>query len=404
MTSAVSATGTERNQIIGLLCTGHLYSHFVMLCVPPMFLIMEADLGVGFAMLGLLVSVMALTTGFGQIPMGFLVDRFGGRVILTLGIGLMSVCLIAAGASGTYWVIFFAFGIAGIGNSVFHPADYAILTARLDDSVFGRAISLHMFSGYMGWAVAYAVMLPMANLIGWRQSLMAVGIFGALITLLMVVRAGILDDTSADAVARRKQNSAGTDFKEGMSVIASMPMIMMFLFFSFTAIGGAGLMSFSVVALVNHHGVDEYLAAASTTMHLVGCAGGVLLGGWLADAAKRHNLVTSAAIAVMALCVASLSFGGQAFWFIAAMMVSSGIAYGISSPSRDVLVKSATPEGMAGVTFGFTSTGLSVGNLVGPVLCGWLMDIGKPEYFFIGIAGIIAISIITVLATRVRHG
>ncbi len=189
-----SAFGREQARVVGLLCTGHLYSHFVMLCVPPMFLVMEASLGVGFTMLGLLVSIMALTTGFGQIPMGFLVDRFGGRIILILGIGLMAFCLIIAGLSGSFWIIFVAFGFAGIGNSVFHPADYAILTARLDNTLFGRAISLHMFSGYIGWAVAYAVMLPMANIIGWEMSLILVGLIGLFITALMFFRSEILED------------------------------------------------------------------------------------------------------------------------------------------------------------------------------------------------------------------
>ncbi len=398
-----SAFGREQARVVGLLCTGHLYSHFVMLCVPPMFLVMEASLGVGFTMLGLLVSIMALTTGFGQIPMGFLVDRFGGRIILILGIGLMAVCLIIAGLSGSFWIIFVAFGFAGIGNSVFHPADYAILTARLDNTLFGRAISLHMFSGYIGWAVAYAVMLPMANIIGWEMSLILVGLIGLFITALMFFRSEILEDRGSSNFRTTRGDDRQVILKEGISVMTSFPMVMMFLFFSLTAIGGAGLMSFAVVALVNYHGIDEYFAAGSTTAHLVGCALGVLLGGWLADTVKKHNFVTATAIALMALCIASITFTGVGFWYVAGLMTLSGFAYGLSSPSRDVLVKRATPPGMVGVSFGFTSTGLSVGNLLGPVLFGFLIDSGRTEFFFLFVAGIIALSIVTVLATRVRE-
>lgn len=403
MASVTAATSPgERNWIISLLCAGHLYSHFVMLCLQPMFLIMQADLGVSFAKLGALVSIMAVTTGFGQIPMGFLVDKIGGRSILLAGIGLMSVSLLAAGFVESYWALFVLFGLAGIGNAVFHPADYAILSARLPSSIFGRAVSAHTFTGYIGWALAAAIMLPLAAWAGWRTALVLVGIAGVLITFLMVLRSSVLDDRAA--LAQRESTNAGSpqspNWRQGVSVMMSAPMIMMFLFFSLTAIGTAGLMSFSVVALVTHHGIDKFLAAGLLTAHLVGSAGGVLLGGWLADSSRRHNLVTSLAIIAMAILIAILAVPALTATVIALILVSAGIAYGISSPSRDVIVKRSTPASSTGVAFGFTSAGLSVGNFLGPIICGYLMDVGRPDIFFLGLAAIIGFSIVTVIFTR----
>jgi hypothetical protein len=53
--SAISAAG-QRTRIVGLICTGHFYSHFTVLALPPLFLMIKDDLGIGFAALGGLVT------------------------------------------------------------------------------------------------------------------------------------------------------------------------------------------------------------------------------------------------------------------------------------------------------------------------------------------------------------
>ena len=388
-------------QALALLCSGHFYSHFAMLCIAPMFLLMSADMKVSFTELGALISVMAFSTGVGQIPMGYLVDRIGGCRVLIFGVGLMSVCFLISGMIGTYWLIFFAFGLAGIGNSVFHPADYEMLNSLLNKSVFAHGVSLHMFSGYMGWAAAYAVMLPMANFIGWQNALAVVGVLGLLLTLFLISRKNVLEVKSSLELSLGNQLKSKVELKKALRFIFSAPLVNMFLFFSLTAIGIAGLMSFSVVALVSYHAIDEYFASLSTTLHLVSCALGVLIGGWIANCIKHQEFITAVSIATMSACVAGLAFSGVDFWFIFLMMIAGGLAYGISSPSRDVLVKKVSPKEMTGLAFGFTSTGFSIGNLVGPIFAGWIMDSGRPEFFFLAIALIIAISIITLIKARI---
>ncbi|MBT5050201.1 MAG: MFS transporter, partial [Rhodospirillaceae bacterium] len=178
MSSVVSTTARERNRIVGLIGVGHFFSHFVMLCLPPLFLLMKPALGVGYTELGAIVAAMAVTTAVGQIPMGFLVDRIGGRAMLILGLSLMGLSLVCIQFTSSYWALLGLFAVIGLGNSVFHPADYAILSARLDPGVFGRAVSIHSLTGYLGWAGAALVMLPLGNALGWRTALVVIGAAG----------------------------------------------------------------------------------------------------------------------------------------------------------------------------------------------------------------------------------
>jgi len=400
MALLLKSTRHDRNSLIALIGAGHFFSHFVMLALPPLFLLIKQELEVSYVALGAIVSVMATTTAVGQIPMGFLVDRIGGRLILLCGIGLMSGCLLLVGCVSSYGALFALFALAGIGNSVFHPADFAIMAAKLDDTVHGRAFSIHSFTGYLGWAFAALIMLPMATLLGWRSTIMVVGVVGVVIVIAMIAGARFLDDRRALAEKTGVGGPAPRGVGAGIRLMASLPMLMMFTFFGLSATATSSIMAFSIPANVILHGFDVLTASLALTAHLVASAVGVLIGGWLADRTDRHNLVTSLAIMIMALAVFLLALDRVVLMVTVAAMIGAGMFYGISSPSRDILIKKATPTGSAGVAFGFTSSGMSVGNLIGPLICGWLMDQGRPQLMFIVLAVIIAVSIVTVVLTR----
>lgn len=403
MSSVVSTTARERNRIVGLIGVGHFFSHFVMLCLPPLFLLMKPALGVGYTELGAIVAAMAVTTAVGQIPMGFLVDRIGGRAMLILGLSLMGFSLICIQFTSSYWALLGLFAVIGLGNSVFHPADYAILSARLDPSVFGRAVSIHSLTGYLGWAGAALVMLPLGNALGWRTALVVIGAAGLLVVVAMLLGARYLDDRAVAKERAKNQTTATDDLRDGIKLMLSPPILMMFLFFAMTASATSGLMAFSIPATVGLHGIDEVLAGSILTAHLVAGAVGVLIGGWLADRTRQHNFVAGLAIIGMAVSVMVLAYAGIGMVGVITAMLFGGLFYGISSPSRDVLIKRGTPAGSEGVTFGFTSTGMSIGNFVGPLTCGWIMDRGDPALVFVVLAATIGLSIITVMLSRPKR-
>ena len=374
-----------------------------MLSLPPLFLFMKPELQVSYAALGAIVSAFAATTAVGQIPAGILVDRFGARYVLIGGIGIISICLVLSGLSEGYWPLFIYFLVAGIGNSVFHPADFSILSARLDKKIFGRAVSIHSFMGYLGWAGASLFILPLAKITNWHTALFIVGLVGLALTIVMVVQSHLLNDRKEEADIASENSTPKLNFRENISLMFSLPLVMMSLFYLLTAMATAGIMSFSIVANVAFYGVTTDFAGGMLTAHLIALSVGVLIGGWLADLTERHNFVAGIGIVCMALSILCLAYEQELVFVMIIGMLLSGLFYGISSPSRDLLTRKSAPEGSAGVAFGFTSTGMSIGNLVGPVLFGWMMDFNQPRLYFITLGLVVAISVIAVVFTRHRQ-
>jgi MFS family permease len=397
--TAISQAG-ERTKVVGLIGLGHFYSHFSTLILPPLFPFMKGELDVSYVALGALASTYSFATGASQIPIGFVVDRFGARTALLSGIALIGAAFALVGVADAFWQLFVLLVIAGLANGVFHPADYSILAARIPESFLGRAMSVHSFSGYIGFALAPVTMLALYGLFGWRGAAVAAGIGGVVIALVMMGFGDGLDDRAARA-AEGKSKSAS---KQGMELMRSVPMIMMFLFFVFTSAVTAGFSTFSVVAIGALYGVGETIAGYGLTGFLVGMALGVLVGGVLADATKRHNLVAGAAVVVVSALFLLVGLGSVPTVAALAALACAGLGYGISSPSRDLIVRAAAPPGSIGVAFGFTSTGLGIGGAIGPLLCGWLMDSARPDLAFVLLAVLSLVSVATIWATRPRAG
>ncbi len=401
MNASVVVAAGERHKIVGLICTGHYYSHFSNLVLPPLFPLLKAETGVDYVALGALVAAPAVASGASQVPIGFLVDRFGGRPVLLAGIVVMGVSFALVGVATEFWQLLILMTLVGLGNGVFHPADYAILTQRIDDGHLGRAVSLHGFSGYIGWATAPVVMLALSEFIGWRMAVSTIGIAGlAIVVALMLFGARL----NAPATRIRSDESAEPKFspRQGLELMMSLPMVMLLAFFLLTAITTGGMASFLVVASIEIYGVGEALANSVLTGYLVAMAAGVLAGGVVADKVGRHNFVASYAVLGFAAMIVLFAIGALPFAIAAIATAFGGFMFGVATPSRDLLVREIAPPGTIGVAFGFTSTGLGIGGALGPVASGWFMDAGAPGWAFVMLAGMSVLAVPAIMLTRAR--
>jgi MFS transporter, FSR family, fosmidomycin resistance protein len=194
VTLALSTLTPARREdcVIGLVAGGHFLSHFYYLALPPLFPLLASELGVGFAALGLVVLAYNLVGGLLQGPVGILVDRLGARHVLLAGLGLNAAAIAAMGLSQGYWPLVFLALMAGIGNSVFHPADYSILSGSVSLARSARAYSIHTFSGFFGGALAPLTMIALATAFGWRPAFIMVGLVGIAMTLALWLGSGLL--------------------------------------------------------------------------------------------------------------------------------------------------------------------------------------------------------------------
>src|SRR5258708_5021161 len=169
-----SGKGGERGRempAIAVVSAAHFVNHFPYLVLPPLFPLLKAQLGIGFVELGLALTVSSVMSVATQLPVGFLVDRLGSRWMLVLGLVVSALAFIGFGLAPNYYNLLLAMAFFGMASSVFHPADYAILSAQIAPARVGRAFSIHTFAGFLGNAVAPVTVLAVAASFGLRVAL-----------------------------------------------------------------------------------------------------------------------------------------------------------------------------------------------------------------------------------------
>lgn len=383
--------------VMALIGSGHALSHFYVLALPPLFPLLNQDFGVSFAALGLLVSLFNLVTALFQVPAGMLVDRFGARWLLAAGLAILGICFAGIAIAPSYWMVLVLISVAGIGGSIFHPADYAIITASVEESRLGRAFSLHTFTGSAGIMAAPLTMTLLTSVFGWRLALFIVALLSLAVLGCLFAFSNLLRDEGGVAA---ETNSEPAKIESGTSVLMSAPVLTMFGFYVFVAMVGGGMQTFAPTVLVKGQGAELEIANLLLTVFLVASAAGVLVGGQLADRTRRHGL--TAALAMLASAGLILIIGGFSLpaALIGLLFGAMGLLQGLIRPARDLMVRAVTPHGAAGRVYGFVSTGYNIGNAVIPVLLGWLVDIGRVDAVFFVLAAIMVIAIATVGVAR----
>jgi MFS family permease len=384
-----SKTDTSLRTLIAI-STAHWVSHFHLFVLPMLFPFLKQQLGVGYIELGFALTVFAVVSGLTQAPMGYLGDRIGARKILLIGLCAGGVALIMLGLHLSYsWLIASAV-LLGLANSVYHPADYAILSAHMDESRMGRAFSIHTFAGFLGGAVAPAIVAALVTMTGGHGALIVTGAVGPLVALLLLV-VGIPDAGAADR---------GTDgVKAAQPNIVTPAIIVLTVFFMLLSLSNAGIGNFGVVALMSGYGSSFSTANIALTAFLGLSAVGVLAGGFLADRTQRHGQVAAVCFALNAAIVLVIAAAPLPPLLLTIAMGSAGFLGGVIAPSRDMLVRNAAPPGAAGRAFGIVSTGFNIGGIISPLLFGWIMDQDMPHWVFGASVVFMALTVMLALVT-----
>ena len=381
-------------RIIGLIGTAHFFSHFFQLTLPPLFPLLKDVFGVPYVALGLAVSVFYGGSGIGQTLSGFLVDRVGALRVLMAGMGLLAGAIALAGLVPSYWFLLPVALLAGLGNSVFHPADYSILNASVDPRRIGRGYSVHAISGNLGWAVAPTVVFALTAHFGWRAALVTVGGLGLAMVVVLATQGGVF--TGAHRGARRA--GGVTDVR----VLLTAPVLAAFAYFALIATALVGMQTFGVTGLVRVYETPMALATAALTAFLLGGAAGILGGGFLADRTSRHDVVAVSGLIGAAILILLVGTGGVGPSRLPLLLAAAGFCQGVTAPSRDMLVRAATPPGASGKVFGFVYSGLDLGSCLVPVAFGWMLDHRDPRMLFVAVGVLLLCTIGTVVQVRRR--
>ena len=399
----LSQTLNQDIKVISLVCFPHMMSHAYWLVIPPMYPILIEAFGLAgpfaYTQVAFLTTVFAASTFILQTPVGFVVDRIGARAVLIGGLSLEAVAIGLFSVATEYWQLVVLASIAGMGHTVFHPADYAILSSRVSEKRIGRAFSIHSATGYVGFALAPIFMTGVAALWHWRGSFFLIGLIGLMAVLALAQQADVLRDDALE-----KQDNSGPRQRlstgDGLRLILSVPVLMCFLYFIFHQMGSGGLRSFLVAALGDLYGTPALAAATALSAFTVGAVAGILSGGFVAD--RFGPRITTACLTLGPAAVAISVLG----WFdvgivgVTAVLAVSGFLIGLLIPSRDLLLRSVTPPGSMGTVMGFASTGANLGGALIPLILGYAMDTGGGSWVFWASALFVALACVTFVTVR----
>jgi MFS transporter, FSR family, fosmidomycin resistance protein len=399
MTQAVSVRTIRpaESRLIAAVCAAHMMSHYYMLLLAPLFVFVRADFKVSYTELALALTVFNVVSGLLQTPVGFLVDRIGARIVLIVGLAVSSIAFAVAGLVDSYWVFIAMYGLGGLGNTVFHPSDYTLLSHHAPKERLGQVFAFHTFAGMVGSGIAPVTLLFMQSYFGWRGAYLGAGILGLFVLLVLISQPEPQPEQKADIQHSGKTPAAPRASSASSWRVLMTPAILLNLcYFILTSIMGGGLNTYLVVALGALHSTPVDVANVALTSLLAMNAVGVLVGGVLAGRTTHHAWVAASGLAVGGVVTALVGWFDFHSIGLILLMGFSGFCVGATYPSRDMLVRAVTPPGAYGLVFGFVSVGFNIGASIAPIVYGALMDNGLPREVFLLSAAVSILCISTV--------
>jgi MFS family permease len=387
-------------KIISLIGAAHACSHFFQLVFPTLFIALNAEFGFNYGQLGLLVAIFFVVSGVGQASSGFIVDRIGPTPVLRFGLGSFVLAGVLIGGANGYWVLVLAAIIGGLGNSVFHPVDYSILNHRVSPRRLGHAFSTHGFTGNLGWALTPVFMSALIYLANWRVAALGAAALVAVVLVFVWLGRDLLagnnvphaEAANAEATpghesSKKDQSLASKSVLETLSILGRQPALWgAFFFFALTSIALSAVQNYSIPMLGQVYGIDAVLASTTLSAYMLAAALGMIGGGFLVGTNQRSEFTIAASLVVAGLSLVVLALGWVGTWGAVVVLAVGGFCSGLSTPSRDMLIRRITPKGATGTVYGLVYSGMDVGASLAPVAFGVMLDVGLLRGPWVGAA------------------
>jgi MFS family permease len=400
----MSTTGldTQRDgEVIALVGLAHGTSHFFHLMLPPLFPWLMQDFSLSYTDVGLLTSTFFVISGVGQALAGFAVDRVGAQRVLVFGVAALALSGVILGLATSYPMLLLSAAVAGVGNSIFHPADFTLLNHRVSQPRLGHAFSVHGVSGNLGWAVAPIFMAGLTHLAGWHVAGFGAAAVGAAVLALLLACRRTLAYAADDVVTKPVAAAQDEPASGSLAFLSSVAVWLSFAFFLFTTMAFGILQNYSPAILSHVYGISLVAASGGLTAYLLGSGTGMLTGGFLAARADRIVAPALAFAALMAVILASGAMPALALW---PLMAAMGFGVGFAGPGRDLLVRRAATSRFGkssfGRVYGFVYSGLDAGQALSPLVFGPLLDAGLFRQALVAVA----VLQVTALFTALRVG
>ncbi|MDD2808770.1 MFS transporter [Rhodoferax sp.] len=386
---------THDAKVIALVGMAHAASHFGHLLLPPLFPVFMHEFGLSFSQLGALMSVFFVVSGLGQASAGFVVDKLGARPLLFVALALFTLAAVLASRVTGYSGLVAVAALAGLANATFHPVDFTILNQRVSPPRLGHAFSAHGLTGNLGWALAPVFFATVTALSDWRTAYLAAAVLFASVLAVLVF--------NRDQLHTQVVRHAPDAVVEHSMAFMKLPVVWWcFAFFLLSTMTLAVVQSFSVSILKAMHGISFESATLTLTAYMLCGALGMFVGGFVAAYSKHSDRVVAVSMLTAALLLALCGTAWLGATWTMVVLAATGFAVGIGGPSRDMMIKKATPKGATGRVYGLVYSGLDTGFAISPLVFGAFMDRGWYSATLMGAALVLGLSVVAALGVGVR--
>jgi len=367
--------------LIPLFLLAHFGHHLLIIIPTPLLPMMRKEFSLDYTQSGLLISAFTLACGFGQLPAGWLADRIGRPLLMTIGISGVAVAGFLIGLSQTYLMLIIFLMLMGAAGGGYHPAAPPLMSALVAPEHLGRVLGLHMVGGNSSLFLAPIMAAAISSVWGWRSAFIGLSvpsiIFGIVFYVLLHRR----------VAPKREAQARATTSDKMMPIGGRLRRLVAFLFLNaFTQAVFRSTLVFVPLFMVDHHGVSEETAAAS-------------LGGILSDRFGRVR--TMLGICLLAgpgiYILNRIPYG---LWFGVALFLV-GVVMVMRIPVAEAYIVGETLERHRSTMLGILNfSGTEAGGVLTPLM-GYLIDrLGFYRSFSAAGASLVVVTLLCSLFLR----
>ena len=264
----------------------HFGHHLVTALLPPLLPFIRRDFFLSYTQAGGLLFAYNIAYGISQLPAGLAVDRFGSRILLTIGVAGVAFAGLLIGLSSNYIVMALLLVVMGLAGGGYHPSASPLVSASVRPEQRGKALGIHQVGGTGSFFLAPLIAAGIASALGWRGTFIAVAIptlsFGIIFHLL-------LGKTGYAGTARKKEAAASATEPSEPGDLRRL--------LAFISIGVASqvllqsTLQFTPLYVVDVLGASEEQGAALLSIAYFGGIWGGPLGGHLSDRFGRIPVI-----------------------------------------------------------------------------------------------------------------
>ena len=345
----------------------HFVHHLLTALPVPLLPLIRDNFALDYTRSGLVISAFSLSYGIGQLPAGWLADRIGRRMVITISICGVALAGLLVGLSQTYIMMLVFLVLMGVLGGGYHPASSPTISASVQPKNRGRALGLHIIGGSASYFLAPLIAAAFAAVWGWREPFIILAVPTIIFGMVFYVLLGRRADTKE--TEHRITNSHNEAPAAPRRLHRLVPFIIL------TAFNGAVIIStisFIPLFVVDHFGVGKEAAAALIAIIYSAGLWASPLGGYLSDRLGRVPvtlaacLIAGPAIYLLTLVPYGLGFG--------AVLLIIGMTKYIRQPAAEAYIIGQTSERHRSTVLGIFYFGNMEGaGIITPII-GYLID------------------------------